>query len=397
MRFPSWLTWYKKPEYRDIKEYATDLRFGKRQLSPDGRGKTSIPSSLKLERILKNKTCSPMSLYDFYMYLKYIEFSAENLEFYLWYKRYEMSWLKAGSEGDSSSFHSVPTSTSSEAQLGEKQHQIDASDCDVDLSVDPVERIAHLISSEAMCGLNDSRCAPSLNGRVRSCIHPVANTTPFSGKAITSSNQPLDVQAELDAVVETFLLPGSAKELNIPPSLRDQALSELQHSSDPAHLRPIVDHVYGLLRNCSHRNFVRLGVSNGTFETVCAATGLGIILTCVGFLVVLLRAFVPFMGANARWDVFACWPLWWLGVSLILSGLRGSCFFLLLFSRRQPLPWERFDDSASVMSQRFGILKALSRLMIESDRWGCVCKSGGLFVCLPPGVARHSPTLGQQG
>jgi len=25
-----------------------------------------------------------MSLYDFYMYLKYIEFSAENLEFYIW-------------------------------------------------------------------------------------------------------------------------------------------------------------------------------------------------------------------------------------------------------------------------------------------------------------------------
>jgi hypothetical protein len=25
-----------------------------------------------------------MSLYDFYMYLKYIEFSAENLEFYVW-------------------------------------------------------------------------------------------------------------------------------------------------------------------------------------------------------------------------------------------------------------------------------------------------------------------------
>jgi hypothetical protein len=26
-----------------------------------------------------------MSLYDFYMYLKYIELSPENLEFYLWY------------------------------------------------------------------------------------------------------------------------------------------------------------------------------------------------------------------------------------------------------------------------------------------------------------------------
>jgi hypothetical protein len=30
-------------------------------------------------------TGSPMSLYDFYMYLKYIELSPENLEFYLWY------------------------------------------------------------------------------------------------------------------------------------------------------------------------------------------------------------------------------------------------------------------------------------------------------------------------
>ena len=30
-------------------------------------------------------TGSPMSLYDFYMYLKYIEYSAENLEFYIWW------------------------------------------------------------------------------------------------------------------------------------------------------------------------------------------------------------------------------------------------------------------------------------------------------------------------
>lgn len=328
-----------------------------------------------------------MSLYDFYMYLKYIEFSAENLEFYIWYKRYEMSWLKAGSDGDGSSFHSEPASTSSEAQLGEKHHGIGVSDYSVNSQAgkpkrcfvlfsacrlltspqdeETVDRIAQLISSEAVCGFNNGRCAPTIGKRVRSFINPVTDIAPPSGNDTTFLTQPLGPsRAELDAVVETFLLPGSEKELNIPPAIRDRALSELRHSSDPAYLKPIVDHVYGLLRNCSHRNFIRLGVSNGTFETVCAATGLGIVLTCVGFLIVLLRAFVPFMGANARWDVFACWPLWWLGVSLILSGLRGSCFFLLLFSRRQPLPWERFDDSASVLSQRSGVLKALSRLMI---------------------------------
>lgn len=132
MRFPSWLTWYKKPEYRDIKEYSIAVQSGRRQLSPDGRGKVSIPSRLKLERILENKTCSPMSLYDFYMYLKYIEFSAENLEFYVWYKNYEASWLKNGGDKDGESLRSVPSSTSSDAQLGEKEQTFTTSNSAAD-------------------------------------------------------------------------------------------------------------------------------------------------------------------------------------------------------------------------------------------------------------------------
>jgi hypothetical protein len=226
-----------------------------------------------------------------------------------------------------------------------------------------------MISSEAVCSMG--KCSPSVGDRVRSLIKPDTPARPppahTQGHPLSTRNlvrPPSGPRAELNAVIDTFLHPGSEKELNVPPALRDQALAELQSSSDPAHLRPLAEHVYGLLRNCSHRNFVRLGVSNGTFETVCVATGLGIVLTAAGFLTVLLRALVPFTGAHTRWDAFAAWPLWWLGVSLVLSGLRGSCFFLLLFSRRQPLPWERFDDSASVLSQRSGIVRVLSRLMI---------------------------------
>jgi len=231
-----------------------------------------------------------------------------------------------------------------------------------------------MISSEALCSAG--KCSPSVGDRVRSFIRTDSTALPVppqptktqgghGGLSTLNLTQATSgPRSELNAVIETFLLPGSEKELNIPPSIRNRALIELQSSSDPAHLRPVADHVYGLLRNCSHRNFVRLGVSNGTFETVCVATSLGIVLTLAGFLTVLLRAFVPFAGAHARWNAFASWPLWWLGVSLVLSGLRGSCFFLLLFSRRQPLPWERFDDSASALSQRSGIVKLLSRLMI---------------------------------
>lgn len=143
--------------------------------------------------------------------------------------------------------------------------------------------------------------------------------------------------------------------------MRETALDALAISPSPEHLKPLADHVYALLRNCSHRNFVRLGVSNGTYETVCVATGLGIALTLAGFLYVLLRAFY---GTHSRFEAFGAWPMWWLGATLVMSGLRGSCFFLLLFTRRQPLPWERLDDSASVVSRRSGVFGRVKRLMI---------------------------------
>lgn len=150
--------------------------------------------------------------------------------------------------------------------------------------------------------------------------------------------------------------------------MRQQVIADLRVSTHPAALKPVADQVYGLLRNCSHRNFVRLGVGNGTFETLCVATMLGFVCLVAGFMAVLIRGFVPFRGAHTMFEAFCAWPLWWLGMSLILSGLRGSCFFLLLFMRRQALPWERFDDSGSKLSNKGGFMKAISRLMIFDRR-----------------------------
>lgn len=58
MKLPAWLVWYKKPEYRDIKEYSTAVGTGQRALSPNGRNKSAVPSRLSLERVLDNKTCT---------------------------------------------------------------------------------------------------------------------------------------------------------------------------------------------------------------------------------------------------------------------------------------------------------------------------------------------------
>lgn len=209
-----------------------------------------------------------------------------------------------------------------------------------------------------------SGCKPTFGERVKAFAANVTGQNGADSSSSSATEADPDYRGEVAAIISLFLAPGADKELNIPPMMREQALNKLQLSTDPEHLRPIADHVYLLLRNCSHRNFIRLGVSNGTYETVCVATGLGIVLTIAGFLYMLTRSLAPHIGTHSQWDAFGAWPMWWLGITLILSGLRGSCFFLLLFTRRQPLPWERFDDSASMVSQKSAIVKTLSRLMI---------------------------------
>ncbi|KAH6847834.1 hypothetical protein B0I37DRAFT_152263 [Chaetomium sp. MPI-CAGE-AT-0009] len=357
LQLPSWLSWYKKPEYRDIKEYATNISSGRRSLSPDGRD-GGIPSRLRLDRILANKTCSPMSLYDFYMYLKYIEYSAENLEFYMWFKNYEAAYAR-GLIAKDKNYGAIPSATQSSSSVapitsGDSAISIEKHDAEVEddgldseAAQETLARISELISTTALC-TSKSACAAA--ARTSFPEPQPGNKLPL----INPSPKPLPTTtttaAELSTITNLFLLPDSPKELNIPPTLRSQALAALATAASanqppsPDALRPVAEHAYTLLRNCSHRNFVRLGVGNGTFETVCVATLLGWAHLLGGFLLVACRAALPARGAHARWEVFAAWPLWWLGMSLVLAGMRGSCFFLLLFSRRQRLPWERFEE-----------------------------------------------------
>lgn len=56
-QLPPWLSWYKKPEYRDFREYATHISSGRRPVSPNGSIGGGIPHRLRLDRILANKTC----------------------------------------------------------------------------------------------------------------------------------------------------------------------------------------------------------------------------------------------------------------------------------------------------------------------------------------------------
>ena len=75
MQFPAWLTWYKKPSYVDVNEFANRIRekaerrsrsmarSSSRPISSRSSSQSSrrtscdVPSKLSLDRILKNKPC----------------------------------------------------------------------------------------------------------------------------------------------------------------------------------------------------------------------------------------------------------------------------------------------------------------------------------------------------
>lgn len=193
-----------------------------------------------------------------------------------------------------------------------------------------------------VCTARDGTCAFDVDEEKGNSAVPLPLLSK-SSKAPQTENR-----AELDAAIATYLLAGAEKELNISHILRQRTLNNLQRSSDPRFIKPVADHIYEVMKNCSHRNFVSLGVSTGTYETVCVGKALGVINILAGFLLVLLRGLYPHIGAHSRWEVFYSFPLWFLGTAMILVGTQGMCFILLSLSRRQALPWERLDDDGRV-------------------------------------------------
>lgn len=174
-------------------------------------------------------------------------------------------------------------------------------------------------------------------------------------------------QEELEYIAELFLRPGAPKELNIPPSLRKATVEHLAISDSTDFLSKVADQTYIMLKFCSHQNFIRLGVNNGTVETLCMVTMVGILFSVLGFVVMFSIAFgSPSIHHSSRWRGLASIPFWFIGISFLLAGLRGSCFLLLLFSHRQELPWERVKDESSMRSKESSIriVRFAKKLMI---------------------------------
>jgi hypothetical protein len=173
-----------------------------------------------------------------------------------------------------------------------------------------------------------------------------------------------DRETEIKNVISLYLADDAPYMLNISTTMRDACLEKLKHSIHPDVFRPIAQHCYGIMKGCSHRNFIRLGVNNGSMETLCIAMFLGIVGISAGVLAFCFLGFYPHMRSHSQGMAFVPWPLWTFGITLVIAGIRGSCFFLLLFRRRQLLPWEALFISQEDLTPSSWVMHHIKKIMI---------------------------------
>ncbi|KAL2116866.1 hypothetical protein VTJ04DRAFT_9034 [Mycothermus thermophilus] len=338
-----------------------------------------IPPELSFEEVIKNRTASPCSLSDFMDYLVYIERSAENLQFFLWYIDYVQRWSsllprqKALSppwnpppdhhdspDPDSPlSSKASPTHHRSRERSSEKLTKILAI---MDLDSERNGLFSSSSSSSSRTNL-DSNDPPT---PFSPPPPPVALRSPTTPKSITSSSslttsllspteltspkpdwQPFTIppnQLEHARIMRHYLSSSSSSPSSssprrlpsLPPQDRSACLLAAQHTTHPSSLLPAFAFVESRLRQRSHPAFIRWSLRNASAARLALVRLLAAAVVVAGLvadcLLIMSRLAVG-------WRV-VCLVFWWPGLAGWVAAGKGVEVGLWWRGRRMRWPWE---------------------------------------------------------
>ncbi|KAE9979977.1 hypothetical protein BLS_009282 [Venturia inaequalis] len=318
-----------------------------------------IPDALSFDRIISGGTCPPVTIRDFMDFLKYIEHSAENLQFFMWVrdyiKRFEdlpasekafsPEWTQAQEEADAINQRNAAR----EKPLVVVANQILRSQ-----QLDPAPISPH---SEMKNPFGDSTAQASERTSFESAGRPYTGTagtgtirTNHNDEASTAFEdagckyQPFTIQPfreEISRIISTYIADGSPRQLNLSGRERGALLHALEVTTHPSAFRRVLQTVEYALRRQAHPNFIRWSICNGNRARVIFARGLGVSLILVGILVAIL---ITLSAAGRGWRVIALLPLL-LGISTLIAAWKGMCVVLHGMHHRHLRPWELFEDS----------------------------------------------------
>ncbi|ORY60525.1 uncharacterized protein BCR38DRAFT_40623 [Pseudomassariella vexata] len=318
---------------------------------------TGVPDALAFDKIINGGTCPPMTIRDFMNYLIYIEHSAENLQFFLWYREY----VQRFKEASTSDILLAPEWTQAqENEVIAKLHKAAADKrkkepkaAEIFKGTDFEKRVETVIESKdpfstppRTAGSHDNDTPSVFSGNssnATSCRSQAQNAFNAAG-----ANQPFSIQPfreEIDRVVATYIADDAPRQLNLSSREQKVVLQALAYTTHPSAFRTVARSIENTLRTQAHRNFIRWSICNGNPARVWFARGLG-----VGTIVLatVLAVILALSRVRRGWRALAAIG-WVLGIATLIAAYKGMCVVLHGLHHRHIRPWELFveDDGES--------------------------------------------------
>ncbi|KAI0848416.1 hypothetical protein F5Y00DRAFT_270157 [Daldinia vernicosa] len=347
---------YRRPAYVNKKQFLSSRQESESSdasLKSGQLGSSSgIPEALTFDRIISGGTCPPCTVRDFMNYLLYIEHSAENLQFFLWYRDY----TKRFDEADTL-----------DAKLSPEWTQAMEDESTVKIRKDAVEKMRREPKAVSIFKGTDfekgavdvviengdpfltppstpnTKIAPSLLSGSQASSYRSQSRDAFSA---ASATQPFTIQpfrAEIDRVIATYIAEDAPRQLNLSSREQKGVIQALAYTTHPSAFRTIARSIEATLRRQAHPNFIRWTICNGNPARVTFALSLGVgtILSATAGAIVLTLS-----SAARGWRaLFAIG--WVLGIATLIAARKGMCVVLHGLHHRQVRPWELFFDSAT--------------------------------------------------
>ncbi|KAF1917162.1 hypothetical protein BDU57DRAFT_517674 [Ampelomyces quisqualis] len=340
-----------------------------------------IPEALSFDRIIAGGVCPPCTVRDFMNFLKYIELSAENLQFYLWYRDYSKRFNELPENEKALSPAWTGEKAATETKAASKPVNVDTNailagtDFATEAKMDDSEkgssnpfftppRTPNSVERQEGEKSFDSYEDSLSTGRVD---HAKRASGAFESAGLQW--KPLTVQPyreEINRIISIYIADGGSRQLNLSSKERSALLHALQNTTHPSAFKDVMSTVEWSLRCQAHPNFIRWTICNGNRPRVIFARGLGIGGIVAGLLVAII---LTLSTASRAWRVMSLIGFF-IGVSTLIAAWKGMCVVLHGMHHRHLRPWELFssDDELQGSDAKLDSMDTLST-QASSNSW----------------------------
>ncbi|KAF2839878.1 hypothetical protein M501DRAFT_932495 [Patellaria atrata CBS 101060] len=344
-----------------------------------------IPEALSFDRIINGGVCPPLTIRDFMNYLKYIELSAENLQFYLWHRDYTKRFAALPENEQVLSKEWTIEQAEAEAhaaQSNASKKKLSPTVATVFKGTDFDPTAKHYDSEKS----NPFYTPPASSEGQRknsevSSLSSKADSGWQSSKAAHSRKagevfeeaglkwQPFTVQPyreEISRIIMIYIAEGAPRQLNLSARERAALLHALEVTTHPSAFRDVVATVEWSLRCQSHPNFIRWTICNGNRPRVIFARGLGVTTILLSLVAIVL---LTLSNAGRGWRVIP-FVGFFIGISTLIAAWKGMCIVLHGMHHRHLRPWELFASDDEVEEVEIdGTRESLESNSFEDEPW----------------------------